>query len=164
MEDIATAAAQYLTFTLGGEQYALEVVHAREVLPDRPLTVIPRMPAHMKGIINIRGRVVPVVDLRTKFGMEEGDATSERSIIVVEISSPSGTERVVLGCRADSVQEVVEIDEETVEPPPAFGSSVDVRFIRGIGKRDGIFVILLDIDELFRDDEIARLEPVEPVA
>ncbi|MDA3950652.1 MAG: chemotaxis protein CheW [Spirochaeta sp.] len=142
------ATNQFLTFTLAEEQYGVEVVQVREVLSEIPLTVIPRMPDYMKGVINIRGSVVPVVDLRTKFGLPETEKTVDTSIIVMDLHTGEST--VTVGCLADSVQEVVDIAEDTIEPPPTIGTSVDARFIRGLGQKDERFVIILDIDLVFQ--------------
>lgn len=144
------ATNQFLTFTLADEQYGVEVVQVREILSEIPLTVIPRMPDYMKGVIDIRDSVVPVVDLRTKFGLPETESTVDTSIIVMDIRTGEGS--ITVGCLADSVQEVVDIAEETIEPPPTIGTAVDARFIRGLGQRNERFVIILDVDRVFHDE------------
>lgn len=151
-----TEVRQYLTFTLDGEQYAADVSRVREVLELLPLTKLPRMPEYMKGVINIRGSVVPVVDLREKFGMAEVEETVDTSIIVMDVKD--GEKRMTVGCLADSVEEVVDIPPESVEPPPSFGTKVDTEFIDGIAKRDEQFIIVLDINRVFDDAEIANLD------
>ncbi len=158
METATLTQNQYLTFTLAGEQYAVEVIRVREVLPDKPLTVVPRMPDYMKGIINIRGSVVPVVDLRSRFDMDEGVKTADTSIIVMDLPVDSKGNSITVGCLADSVQEVVEISPEEVQPPPTLGMSLDVQHVKGIGKRGDRFVILLDIDEVFRSADLGGIE------
>ena len=157
------ATNQFLTFTLAEELYAVEVAQVQEVLSESPLTVIPRMPDYMKGVINIRGNVVPVVDLRTKFGLPETDKTVDTSIIVMDLHTEDTM--VTVGCLTDSVEEVLDIAEENIQPPPAIGTSVDVRFIRGLGKKDERFVIILNIDHVFRAEAegLAAVQDV-PVA
>ena len=152
---VETETNQYLTFTLDQEQYAADVGKVREVLELLPLTKLPRMPAYMKGVINIRGSVVPVVDLREKFGMAEVEETVDTSIIVMDVGT--GERALTVGCLADSVEEVVDIQPENVEPAPSFGTSVDTEFIEGIAKREEQFVILLDIDRVFSDTELRNI-------
>lgn len=146
---------QFLTFHLDKEQYAADVSRVREVLELMPLTRLPRMPEYMKGVINIRGNVVPVVDLRQKFGMSEVERSVDTSIIVMDVGSSD--ERLTVGCLADSVEEVVDIQPESVNPPPSFGTKVEAEFIDGIAERDDQFVIILDIDKVFRSEELQEL-------
>jgi purine-binding chemotaxis protein CheW len=153
---VAANTQQYLTFTLDEELYAVDVVKVREVLEVTPLTKIPRMPAFMQGVINIRGSVVPVLDLRLKFGMEQAERTVDTCIIVMDIQAEDKV--VTIGSLADSVQEVIDLDEENIEPPPRLGTKVDTDFIRGMGKRDDQFIIILDIDRVFNSSEIAVAE------
>jgi purine-binding chemotaxis protein CheW len=153
---VETEIEQYLTFTLDGEQYAADVSRVREVLELLPLTKLPRMPEYMKGVINIRGSVVPVVDLRQKFGMSAVEETVDTSIIVMDVGD--GEKRMTVGCLTDSVEEVIEIMPESVEPPPSFGTKVDTEFISGIAKRDEQFIIVLDINRVFDEAEIASLD------
>jgi purine-binding chemotaxis protein CheW len=164
MDNATVTGNQYLTFTLAGEQYAVEVIRVREVLPDRQLTVVPRMPVYMKGIINIRGNVVPVVDLRLKFDMEPAEKTADTSIIVMNIPAGPDGDRITVGCLADSVQEVVEISPETVQPPPSLGMSLDTQLVGGIAKREDRFVILLDIDEVFRSVDLEVADAGAPTS
>ncbi|MFP4330439.1 MAG: chemotaxis protein CheW [Spirochaetaceae bacterium] len=147
---------QYLTFTLDEEQYAAEVARVREVLELMQVTRLPRMPEYMKGVINIRGSVVPVVDLRQKFGMSEVAETVDTSIIVMDVGR--GEEQMTVGCLADSVEEVIDIAPESVEPAPSFGTKVETEFIDGIAKRDDAFIIILDINRVFADGELKSLE------
>ena len=153
---VETEIEQYLTFTLDGEQYAADVSRVREVLELLPLTKLPRMPEYMKGVINIRGSVVPVVDLRQKFGMSAVEETVDTSIIVMDVGD--GEKRMTVGCLTDSVEEVIEIMPESVEPPPSFGTKVDTEFISGSAKRDEQFIIVLDINRVFDEAEIASLD------
>lgn len=153
--EITATANQYLTFTLDKEQYAVDVAKVREVLEVPDLTKIPRMPSYMIGVINIRGHVVPVIDLRTKFGMERIEHTVRTSIVVTEIASQG--ELITIGCLADSVQEVVDITSDQIEDPPRIGTTVDTDFIAGVGKKDDRFIIILDVDRVFRDDELSAV-------
>jgi len=148
-------AAQFLTFRLGEEVFALEIGQVREVLDFSPITRVPRLPTFMRGVINLRGAVVPVVDLRVKFGMPAAERTVNTCIIIAEVSV--GGERSMLGALADSVQEVVELGPEQVEPPPRLGTSVSTEFIRGMGRHGEGFVIVLDIDRVFAAEEVAAI-------
>ena len=143
----------YLTFTLVGETYAVEVNQVKEVLEHTTITKVPRTLDFMKGVINLRGSVVPVVDLRLKFGMEEAEKTIDTSIIVLEVTMED--ESVVIGAIADSVEEVVTLDPSEIEPSPQIGTRISNRFIRGIGKQNERFVIILDINKLFSSEEIS---------
>ncbi len=148
-------ANQYLTFTLDGEQYAVQVAKVREVLEHTKITRLPRTAEFMKGIINLRGMGVPVIDLRLKFGLPETPLTKDTSIIVMEVESLDG--KIVVGALADAVHEVVDIEEGAIEPAPRFGTRLAAEFIKGVGKRDEGFIIILDIDRIFNVDEIAVL-------
>jgi len=150
---------QYLTFTLEGEQYALSVLKVREVLEFTKITKIPRTAAYMKGVINLRGSGVPVIDLRVKFGMQELEASKDTSIIVMEVDGTDGN--VVIGALADSVQEVIELEPSQIEPAPRFGTKLATDFILGMGKKDDTFIILLDIDKIFSSDEVNLLNKLE---
>ena len=158
-------AAQYLTFRLGEEVFALDITQVREVLDFTPITRVPRMPEFMRGVINLRGSVVPVVDLRLKFGMAATERTLNTCIIIAEVAI--GGERTLLGALADSVQEVIDLNSGQIEPPPRLGTSIHTQFIRGMGKRDEHFVIILDVDKVFSNDELALVqgaEEAQPVA
>ena len=150
---------QYLTFKLAGEVYALGVNRVQEVLEYTPVTKVPRTAEFMKGVINLRGSVIPVADLRMKFGMEEVEATVETSIIVSEVQV--GEDQVVIGMIADAVEEVVMMEPENIEPPPRIGTNVDSRFISGIGKMNEQFIIILDVDEVFSAEEVTALAESE---
>jgi purine-binding chemotaxis protein CheW len=148
-------ANQYLTFTLDNEQYAIGVAKVREVLEHTKITKLPRTAVFMKGIINLRGAGVPVIDLRLKFGLPETPITKDTSIIVMEVESQDGP--VVVGALADAVHEVVDIDEKSVEPAPRFGTRLAAEFIKGVGKKDDSFIIILDIDRVFNAEDISIL-------
>jgi purine-binding chemotaxis protein CheW len=146
-------ANQYLTFTLDNEQYAIGVAKVREVLEHTKITKLPRTAVFMKGIINLRGAGVPVIDLRLKFGLAETPITKNTSIIVMEVEGQDGA--VVVGALADAVHEVVDIDEKSIEPAPRFGTRLAAEFIKGVGKKDDQFIIILDIDRIFNAEEIS---------
>jgi len=143
---------QYLSFKLEAEEFALAIDKVREVLDYTAITKVPRTPDFMKGVINLRGSVVPVVDMRLKFGMSETKKTVNTCIIIVEVALDGET--AILGALADSVQEVMELESGQIEPPPKIGARLRTEFIRGMGKRDNQFIIILDIDKAFSTDEI----------
>jgi purine-binding chemotaxis protein CheW len=151
--DIAEA-TQHLTFKLDEEAFAVDISKVREVLEFTRVTKVPRTPAFMRGVINLRGSVVPVVDLRLKFGMSETSRTVNTCVIIVEVSLDGDS--TVLGALADSVQEVFEFETTQIEPAPKIGSRLKTEFIKGMGKRDDEFIIILDIDKVFSSDELAR--------
>jgi purine-binding chemotaxis protein CheW len=151
----ASNANQFLTFTLDGEHYAIVVAKVREVLEYARITKLPRTEAFMKGIINLRGAGVPVIDLRLKFGLPETSITKDTSIIVMEVEGLGGG--VVVGALADAVHEVVEIEPAAIESAPRFGTRLSAEFIKGIGRKDESFVIILDIDKIFNAEEIGLL-------
>lgn len=145
--------AKYLTFALGPEEYGLEILKVREIIGYMEITAVPQTPCHVKGVINLRGQVIPVIDLRAKFGMEITDVTEETCIIVVEISQ--GKSSFSTGIVVDHVQEVLDIDGQDIEAAPEFGSSVDTEFILGMGKIGDSVKILLDIDRVLGGDELS---------
>jgi purine-binding chemotaxis protein CheW len=147
---------QYLTFELGQETFALEVSYVREILELTNVTKVPKTPDFMTGVINLRGSVVPVLDLRLKFGMTTAEKTVNTCIVVVEVSV--GNEKTIIGALVDSVQEVFELEPDQIEPPPRIGTQLRTDFIRGMGKKDDQFIIILNIDEVFSTDEIALVE------
>lgn len=144
---------QYLTFRLDNEVFALDIGKVREVLDFTTVTKVPQTPDYMLGVINLRGSVVPVIDMRLKFGMSKTEKTVNTCIVIAEIELDGET--TVLGALADSVQEVMELDPDEIEPPPRIGTRLKTKFIRGMGKRDGEFLIILDIDKVFSADELA---------
>ncbi len=151
--------SKYLTFKLADEEYGVEILKVREINGVMDITAVPRMPVYMKGVINLRGKVIPVVDLRLKFGLDEIEHTEQTCIIVVNV----GRE---IGIIVDTVCEVLDIKGENVEPPPAMGGSVDTSFILGMGKVGEAVKILLDIDKVLTTDELvditAAADPAEP--
>ncbi len=147
---------QFLTFKLDDEVFGLSISKVREVLDFTSVTRVPQTPEYMRGVINLRGSVVPVIDLRQKFGLSQAEDTVNTCIIIVEIEMEG--ERTELGALADSVQEVLEMNPEQIEPAPKIGTKLNTEFIRGMGKRDEQFVILLDIDRVFSADELANVQ------
>lgn len=139
-----SGAGQFLTFDLGPERYAVGVRSVEVVLEMPSITRVPKSPAYLRGVINHRGSVVPVVDLRSLFGMEKAPSGASSSIIVTQVDFEG--ESLTAGVLADSVQEVIDLDGSSVEPPPTFGSRVDGSFVKGIGKRGDRFIILLDLE------------------
>jgi len=151
-----TETTQYLTFKLEDEVFALDIAKVREVLDFTTVTKVPRTPEFMRGVINLRGNVVPVVDMRLKFGMSMTEKTVNTCIIIVEVSVEG--ESTVLGALADSVQEVIDLEPEQIEPAPKIGTRLRTEFIRGMGKRDDHFIIILDIDRVFSADELSVVQ------
>ena len=150
---------QYLTFKLGEEVFAVDVAQVQEVLEITEITRIPRTPGFIPGVINVRGSVVPIVDMRVKFGMPEAERTVDTCIIVTEVMP--GSETIVLGALVDSVQEVIELEPEQIEPPPKIGIHLNTEFIKGMGKRDDRFIIMLDIDKVFSTAELSLVKEAE---
>ena len=151
--------SQYLTFTLDQEQFAVDISKVREVLEFTSVTKVPRTPEFMRGVINLRGSVVPVVDLRLKFGLTRTESSIDTCVIITEVESRG--EKLVLGALADSVQEVIELEPGSIEPPPRMGTRVNLDFIRGMGKRDDKFLILLDLDRVLTEEELRTVTAEE---
>lgn len=151
-----TETVQYLTFKLADEIFAIDVSKVREILEFTSITKVPQTPDFMRGVINLRGSVVPVIDLRLNFGMACTEQTVNTCIIVVEVSLEG--EIVVLGALADSVQEVVEMEPDKIEPAPHLGTKLNTNFIKGMGKVDNAFVMILDIDKVFAADDLATIQ------
>lgn len=146
---------QFLAFRLDEESFALDVAQIREILDRTAITRIPRMPEFMKGVINLRGSVVPVVDMRVKFDLGVVEETVDTCIIVVEVDLNGET--TVIGALVDGVQEVFELEPGQIEPPPRIGTRLDTEFIEGMGRREEGFVIVLDVDRVFSAGELAAV-------
>lgn len=151
-----TETVQYLTFKLADEIFALDVAKVREILEMTTITKVPQTPEFMRGVINLRGSVVPVIDLKQNFAMPRTEQTINTCIIVVEVSLDEET--LVLGALADSVQEVVEMEPELIEPPPRLGTKLNTEFIKGMGKVDSDFVMILDIDKVFSREDLTEIQ------
>jgi purine-binding chemotaxis protein CheW len=137
---------KYLTFVLGHEEYGLEILKVREIIGLAHITAVPHLPSHLKGVINLRGQVIPVIDMRARFGMPPADPTDETCIIVVEITKEG--RKICTGIIVDSVSEVLSISDDDIESTPEFGSSVEIDFTLGIGKVGSSVKILLDADRV----------------
>lgn len=151
---------QYLSFEIGEEKYAISVMYVREVLEVPHITRIPKMPPHMRGVINLRGAVVPLFDLRIRFGMTETDLSNAVVIIVLEIPTDDENQVLCVGAFADAVNSVISIDETEISPPPDIGSPIDTGFIRGMGHHDSNFLILLDVASIFGQEDLETIESV----
>ncbi len=147
---------KYLTFILAGEEYGIGILKVKEIIGVMAITTVPQTPAYMKGVINLRGKVIPIVDLRVKFGMEALDYTEKTCIIVVEITSNS--QKVMIGILVDSVSEVLNIKGGDIEDTPNFGSHLNTNYILGMAKTGGRVKILLEIDRVLSSDEMVVLE------
>lgn len=147
---------QFLTFTLADDVFAIDVTMAKEVLDLCDVTRVPQTPEYMLGVINLRGSVVPVIDMRLKFGMPAADKTRDTCIVVVEVDVDGDS--VVVGALADSVREVLDLDPSQIEPPPRIGTRLNTEFIKGMGNIDGRFVIILDINRVFSAEELALVQ------
>ncbi len=155
-----TETTQYLTFKLDEEVFALDVAKVREILEYTNITKVPQTPDFMRGIINLRGSVVPVIDLRLKFGMTSTEQTVNTCIIVTEVEMDGET--ILLGALADSVQEVNEMEPAQIEAAPHIGTKLNTDFIKGMGKQDNRFVMILDIDKVFSSDDLASISESGP--
>lgn len=142
---------KYLTFTLGKEEYGLEILRVREIIGLMDITVVPRMPNFVRGVINLRGKVIPVVDLRLKFGMNSIENTEETCIIVVDL------DEMLMGILVDKVSEVLDIDKGEIDETPDFGISVNTEFILGMGKAKDKVIMLLDIQKVLTTSEIIKI-------
>lgn len=147
---------KYLTFTLADEEYGIGILKVKEIIGIMPITTIPRMPAYVKGVINLRGKVIPVIDLRLKFAMEEASYTERTCIIVVDIAGGAG--RLLIGIIVDSVSEVINVKGADIEDTPSFGVKLDTNDILGMAKSGGRVKILLDIDQVLSGEELAMME------
>ena len=147
---------KYLIFSLGQEEYGIGILKVKEIIGILPITPVPRTPGYMKGVINLRGKVIPVVDLRSKFGMEGKEYSERTCIIVVEIRGSAG--QVLMGIVVDAVSEVLNIRGTDIEDTPTFGVKLDTDYILGLAKTDKALKILLDIDRVFQSEENSLLE------
>ena len=153
---------KYLTFKLGVEEYGLEILKVQEIIKMMDITRVPRTPAFVRGVINLRGKVIPVVDLRLKFGMESRETTDKTCVIVVQAAQASAASgSVTMGTIVDEVSEVLNISNAQIEPAPEFGTSVNTDFILGMGKVAKKVVMLLDIDKVLSSGELAAVTKTE---
>ncbi len=152
MEALATkkeiTEGKFLTFALGREEYGIEILKVREIIGLMDITTVPQTPDYMKGVINLRGKVIPVIDLRLKFSMQEDEHTQETCVIVVEVNNTQ------IGIIVDSVSEVLDIKSTEIEEAPSFGQGIDTDFIMGMGKAKEKIIILLDIETVLSSEEL----------
>ena len=149
---IEARAGKYLTFQIADEEYGLEILKVQEIIQMLDVTHIPQVPAFVRGVINLRGKIIPIVNLRMKFGMKAIDDTDRTSIIVVGLEFSQ--RELIMGIIVDEVSEVLDIEEEQIEPPPCFGSKVDTSFILGMGKVGKRVLTMLDIDRVLSEREM----------
>lgn len=150
--------SQYLSFNLGEEIFALDISKVREVLDNTKVTKVPKVPDYMLGVINLRGKVVPIIDLKMKFSMPLTEQTVNTCIIISDVSL--NKESITLGIMSDSVQEVFDLDAESIEPAPSIGTQLDIDFLTGMGKRGEDFILILDIDRVFSKSEKKEIKRV----
>nr|WP_320193569.1 chemotaxis protein CheW [uncultured Desulfobacter sp.] len=154
--DMTIKTGKYLTFSLESEEYGIGILKVKEIIGMLPITSVPRTPDFVKGVINLRGKVIPVIDLRSKFNMKSISYNDRTCIIVVEIDAEQST--VLIGIVVDTVSEVLNIKEDEIEETPAFGTKLDTRYILGMAKQDAGVKILLNIDKVLSSDEMAAIQ------
>jgi purine-binding chemotaxis protein CheW len=167
MSTSITTTAQYITFKLGDELFAIDVAQVREILEISRVTRVPTAPAYMRGVVNVRGKAIPVVDLRQKFGLPTAGDTLNTRIVVMEVELDG--EVTIVGGLADSVHDVIELEPAQINPPPSIAMRWRTELIRGMGRRGEEFIIILDIGAVFSNDELAAIADssaasVEPAA
>ena len=153
---MAEREGKYLTFTLAEEEYGIGILKIKEIIGMMPITTVPQTPEFVKGVINLRGKVIPVIDLRLRFGIAEIDYTERTCIIVVEIEGQAGT--VLIGIVVDSVSEVLNVKGDDIADTPTFGTKLDTEYILGMAKMEGGVKILLDINRVLSSEEVSALE------
>ncbi|MHC1728244.1 MAG: chemotaxis protein CheW [Syntrophobacteraceae bacterium] len=158
VQNVADREGKYLTFSLDQEEYGIGILKVKEIIGMMRITPVPQTPAFVKGVINLRGKVIPVIDLRSKFGMVSVSYTERTCIVVVEIDSASG--KLHIGIVVDSVSEVLNIKGCDIEDTPAFGTTLNTDYILGMAKAGGSVKILLDIDQVLNTDELTILDQV----
>lgn len=153
----SSEAGQFLTFALGGETFALGILNIKEIIQYGDLTEVPMMPSFIRGVINLRGRVVPVVDLTARFNRGSTNISRRTSIVIIEMEQSDQSEAQSIGIVVDAVNEVIDIPASDIEPPPAFGAKIRPDFISGMAKKDGRFVIVLNLNQVLSIDEMLAL-------
>jgi purine-binding chemotaxis protein CheW len=153
---LTTEGGQFLTFQLGDELYGVDILRVQEIKGYTTVTKIPNTPSHIKGVLNLRGTIVPIIELRTKFAMPTIEYTMFTVIVVVVIQEK------IMGLVVDAVSDVLNIDKKDIQPPPQFGANVDVSFLRGIGKSGEKLVALLDMDRLLSDSDLQEVSAATP--
>ena len=155
---VESSPAQYLTFLLGGEMFAVGILNIKEIIEYGAVTEIPMVPPFIRGVINLRGAVVPVIDLASRFGGKRSEISRRTCIVIIELTE--NDDRQDIGVVVDAVSEVLEIPVSEIEPPPSFGARIRADFIKGMGKVNGKFVILLEVDKVLSVDEISSLSRI----
>jgi len=160
--DASVDTKKFLTFTLKDEDYGIHILTVREIIGYMDVTPVPQTPEFVKGVVNLRGKVIPVINLRSRFGMTETDVSDETCIIVVDVDfqTEQESEVIQMGIVVDTVQEVLDIPRENIDPAPNFGGEIDTEYIEGMGKVEENVVILLDIDRVLTDEELVALKDV----
>jgi purine-binding chemotaxis protein CheW len=156
----AAKAGKYLTFNMGKEVYGIEILKVQEIIGMMPVTRVPKTPEFVRGVINLRGKVIPVIELRRKFGMEKREDTDRTCIVVVQVACATGT--VTMGLLVDEVSEVLNVGQEQIEAPPSFGANVDTDFILGMGKVGQKVLMLLDADKVLSSEELVLAAQGKP--
>ena len=156
VKEITDKEGKYLSFSMADEEYGIGILKIKEIIGMMPITTVPRTPEFVKGVINLRGKVIPIMDLRLRFKMEAIDYTDRTCIIVVEIESQAGT--IQIGAVVDSVSEVLNVGSKDIEDTPSFGTKLDTNYILGMATMEGGVKILLNIDNVLNNEEIAALE------
>ncbi len=146
---------KYLTFELNKEGYAIPILKVKEIIGMMGITAVPRFPSYVKGVINLRGKIIPVIDLRLKFGFEEQDYDERTSIIVVELETEK--KKIVSGMVVDTVNEVLDIEGSDIEPPPQYGSDINQAFLKGMGKVKDEVIMILDVNKILSNEETEKL-------
>lgn len=152
---------QYLTFILGNELFALDIAKVREIVDEKNITKVPRMPKYLRGVINLRGHPVPVVDLRLNFGMSETLLGLNTCVIITELELEG--DKIHIGALADAVQEVMEIAPDRIDPAPRMGTAIDANYIKGMAKLNDQFIMILDIDRIFTPEQFGELKAAKTV-
>ena len=158
-DDQDLQAHKYLTFALVDEQYGIKIAHVVEIIGMQRVTPVPEVPAYIRGVINLRGKVIPVVDLRLKFGMSKTEKSVNTCIIITEVTVDNET--TILGALADSVQEVMDLEADHISPAPKIGTRLNTEFIKGMGRHNDRFIIILDIDKVFSTSELAMVQDTQ---
>lgn len=153
---VRAKAGKFLTFCLAEEVYGIEILHVREIIGMIPITTVPNTPPYIKGVINLRGKIVPVMDLRLRFNMQAREYTRETCIVVVDIQAGAST--LAIGVVVDSVCEVLRVESENIEPPPSFGTDVDTSFLLGMARSETTVQLLLDIERVLTEAETKTIE------
>ncbi len=158
VQDMTHLAGKYLTFRLAEEEYGLEIMKVQEIIGIMPVTKVPRVPDYVRGVINLRGKIIPTLELRAKFSLERVEDTERTCIIVVELQAPKG--KINMGIIVDEVAEVMDFTAESIDNAPEFGTALKTDFILGVGIVKGGVKILLDLDKVLSNEEVTKVESI----